>query len=102
MSKSDEESETSSVDDARNILENLVPPDIVTDYQYRRTMQLNSYLHRENNTYYSCIKTLQHGFIATKYNFTDHRHRKVALKLTKDCSKLMYYTPENLGATMWQ
>ena len=54
------------------------------------------------NNYYSCLKKLQIGIMATKYNFTDNKNRKVIIQLSEDATTLSFWTPEDEGATFWQ
>ena len=76
---SDCTSETSSMYDAGQILNERVPKDLIDDVHARRDVKPPPDLYTDCNSHWACLQTLQIGIMATKYIFTNSKRRKVIL-----------------------
>ena len=55
----------------------------------------------EYNNYFSCVKVLKLGIMATKFNYSNKKHRRIIIKISKCLTKLSYQTLDE-DASFWQ
>ena len=75
------ESETSSVEDAIDIFRGVIDKSLIKDIARRRRTieQIHTMEPPESEDYHACIDLLKRGIVATKYNYSNKKHREVIL-----------------------
>ena len=102
----EEASDTSSLRDASVILYHPIDEkdlkDLTKKLKYNQEI-LQSKLAKYDD-YDECIKVLQGGITATKYNYAGDGSKKITLKLSKDMKKLQYKPSEGFRSkiTPWK